>query len=84
MGRGKFKWGPRVDESAQTEIEFECLDGLEEHPSDDENGSPSLVVVSGIDHELSFWDPQQLETSYAEPNNIEAAARCPTSLTLID
>ena len=48
--------------------------GLEEHPSDDENGSPSLVVVNGIGHELSFWDLQQLETSYVEPNNIEAAA----------
>lgn len=47
LGRGRFRWGPRVDDDNITEVQFECYDTLEEHPSDDESNNLSNSDPNG-------------------------------------
>ena len=53
IGRGKFRWGPRVVDSSITEVIFENQDLLEDHISDNENDELALVLVDGVAREMA-------------------------------
>ena len=51
MGRGIFKWGPKVTDDSITEWRFACNEMLEEHSTDNEEGTEHETDASALSRE---------------------------------